>query len=441
MSAPGPDLVRSRLTTDQNALVDRVCALAWSQGGRAGLVGGAVRDALLGLRPGPLDLVVEGPAGKSAGGWFGIAVGRALADALGVRPVEHERFGTAVLRSPKGPEIDIATARRETYRAPAALPDVEACLIEDDLARRDFTLNAIVLVPRPDGTAALEAVPEAFGDLAARRLRVLHGESFRDDPTRLFRGVRLARRLGGSIESGTETLMRRAAERDAAGACVADRLTAARLRRELLLLFREQTIAAAESALSAGGLQTAVARGLAAIRGRPAAWDEMPGEPDPAGRLVRWIAAASSDPGAADAAARRLDLSAASGRRAAHLREALTRIVHLAEQRRGPEEWSLLHDAILSAPAGAPGIACGERPDLADTVRAASEEVRASTPALSPSDLIHLGLPEGPVIGRVLKLLRAGRRSGRIRSREDEEAAARRELLDSPRGAVETPSR
>jgi len=157
------------------------------------LVGGAVRDLLLGRGRADLDLVVVGDAA-------------ALAARLGADVVEHERFATAKLTL-DGHEIDIATARTETYASPGALPEVApAETIEADLGRRDFTLNAIALPLRG------EPVPvDPHGgraDLAAGLLRVLHERSFLDDPTRAVRAARYAARFGFGLEGETAELIR-----------------------------------------------------------------------------------------------------------------------------------------------------------------------------------------------------------------------------------------
>src|SRR5215208_2565603 len=125
------------------------------------VVGGAVRDLLLGLEPRELDLVVEGDA---------VPVARRAAARLGGDVVAHERFGTATVRG-AGVAFDLAGARRETYAQPGALPDVElGAALEDDLARRDFTVNTLAL-RLLDG--ALRGWPGAEDDLRARILRVL----------------------------------------------------------------------------------------------------------------------------------------------------------------------------------------------------------------------------------------------------------------------------
>ena len=144
------------------------------------VVGGAVRDALLGIAPRELDLLVEGDA---------VALARSVGDVVAV----HERFGTATVRV-DGTLVDLASARRESYPAPGALPEVElGASVEEDLRRRDFTVNAMA-VRVEDGL--FREFPGASDDLRARRLRVLHDRSYSDDPTRMLRGARYAARLG-----------------------------------------------------------------------------------------------------------------------------------------------------------------------------------------------------------------------------------------------------
>jgi tRNA nucleotidyltransferase (CCA-adding enzyme) len=155
------------------------------------LVGGAVRDLLLGRGRADIDLVVEGEAA-------------ALAARLGAVVVEHERFATAKVNLDEH-EIDIASARAESYPHPGALPEVELTAgIAADLARRDFTVNAMAIPLRRDP----ELIDPHGGcaDLAAGRLRVLHSSSFDDDPTRALRAARYAARFGFELETETAAL-------------------------------------------------------------------------------------------------------------------------------------------------------------------------------------------------------------------------------------------
>ena len=159
------------------------------------LVGGAVRDLLLGRGRADIDLVVVGDAAE-------------LAAAIGAEWVEHERFGTAKATL-DGHEVDIAGARAESYPEPGALPVVEpAAGIEADLSRRDFTINAMAIPLH--GEPGLIDPHGGLADLEAGRLRVLHRDSFRDDPTRALRAARYAARFGFELEPETEALLREA---------------------------------------------------------------------------------------------------------------------------------------------------------------------------------------------------------------------------------------
>lgn len=152
------------------------------------VVGGAVRDLLLGVTPRELDVVVTAPVDG-------------LAQRLAPVVARHERFGTVEVEPSPGVRYDIARARRERYAAPGALPDVTPVdAIEVDLERRDVTINAMALRVR-DG--AFVAYPGAQQDLVTRTLRVLHPQSFEDDPTRVWRAARYAARLGGTVEPET----------------------------------------------------------------------------------------------------------------------------------------------------------------------------------------------------------------------------------------------
>ena len=145
------------------------------------LVGGAVRDLLLGLTPGDLDLVFEGELAE-------------LTDRLGGATRAYDRFGTATVEL-DGYRYDVVRARRESYAHPGALPDVEPAGLGDDLERRDFTVNAIALAIGGPARGEMTAVGGALEDLESRRLRVLHDASFSDDPTRLLRLSRYAEDL------------------------------------------------------------------------------------------------------------------------------------------------------------------------------------------------------------------------------------------------------
>jgi tRNA nucleotidyltransferase (CCA-adding enzyme) len=163
--------------------------------GRGGhLVGGAVRDLLLGIEPSELDIAIEGDAVE-------------LARELDPEAVVHQRFGTASLVL-SGVPVDLARTRTETYSRSGALPDVTPATIAEDLARRDFSVNAMAV--SLEAELLLRDPFEGAGELASRTLRALHGRSLADDPTRALRAARYSARLGFAIEPLTLEQIRNA---------------------------------------------------------------------------------------------------------------------------------------------------------------------------------------------------------------------------------------
>jgi len=173
---------------------------------RVHLVGGPVRDLLLGRPVRDVDLVVEDAA-------RGAALGLAHAAAPeAARVTAHERFGTVSLDTGEA-RIDLATARSESYAHDGALPSVGEGSLEEDLRRRDFSVNALALPLSRAARAAHPAIVDVEGgldDLATRRLRILHPRSFHDDPTRAWRAARFAARLGFKLDRGSRAALRSA---------------------------------------------------------------------------------------------------------------------------------------------------------------------------------------------------------------------------------------
>lgn len=250
MSAAGQAGERSGTTQDGRVLLERLrqlpggeelMALAQERGGIE-LIGGAVRDLMLGRRPRELDAIVSADVESLA---------RELAERLGGDATVHERFGTALVRA-SGIEIDLATVRAESYVVPGALPDVRPGSALEDLERRDFSVNAIALGLAGESAGALRALPGALEDLAARRLRVLHERSFLEDPTRILRMARYSARLGFEVEPHTAELAAQALD---AGALKS--VSGARLGAELRLAFAEPSAVSALAELDRSGVLSA----------------------------------------------------------------------------------------------------------------------------------------------------------------------------------------
>lgn len=193
-----------RSTIDPEKLPERVAGLAGlaalreaADGAALYLVGGAVRDLLLGDGAIDLDVVAEGDAAE-------------VARRLGGDALSGDRFHTA-RAVVEGVTIDLASARTETYASPGALPEVKPASLAEDLARRDFTVNAMAFDVSGDPEPAGLIDPHGgLADLKAGLIRVLHPRSFDDDPTRVIRAARYAARFGFAVEAETESLLRRA---------------------------------------------------------------------------------------------------------------------------------------------------------------------------------------------------------------------------------------
>jgi tRNA nucleotidyltransferase (CCA-adding enzyme) len=214
------------------------------------LVGGTVRDILLGEAGFDVDIAVEGDA---------IALARRIAQELGGRARVHEKFGTAVVLYGDRERVDVVTARTEFYDAPAALPAVEHASIREDLFRRDFTINAMAASLKGGDFGRLV---DPFGgrrDLVAGTLRVLHNLSFIEDPTRIFRAIRYENRYRFRMDEHTARLARACIEMGLVGD-----LSSSRLRDELTALFEEGAVGHSVPRLAELGAAGAIHPHLAA---------------------------------------------------------------------------------------------------------------------------------------------------------------------------------
>lgn len=190
------------------------------------LVGGFVRDLLLGVENLDLDIVVEGD---------GIRFAEYFCQHLKAKLTRHRRFGTATITVDRYSKIDIATARREFYPEPAHLPIVEPGLIKDDLYRRDFTINAMAINISKNSFGKLIDFFGGKTDLNNKRIRLLHNLSFIDDPTRILRAIRFEKRYNFRIEPGTLKLLK-----DAIRLKMLEKVEPQRIRDDIILMLKEK---------------------------------------------------------------------------------------------------------------------------------------------------------------------------------------------------------
>ena len=334
-------------------------------GHEAWLVGGAVRDLLLGARRADLDLVVEGDAAE-------------VAALIGAEPKTHVRFGTAVAIL-GDTRVDVATARTERYVNPGALPEVEPASLAADLARRDFTVNAMAL--------PLFTTPELLdphggrADLEAGLLRVIHTASFEDDPTRALRAARYAARLNLEVEPQTARLL---AETDL-GTVSEDRVSA-----ELRRLVAEEAGPKALGLLAEWGLAGIDDEAPARLSGMRGLMD------DPS-----W-AALLSDADAYLEAARPSEDS----------RRAVAALTAKAPDR--PSQALPLVQNVLP-----PALALA-RVAGASWLDSWVGEWRHVTLEINGDDLIDAGVAQGPAVGRGLSAALAAKLDGEISTRDEE---------------------
>jgi tRNA nucleotidyltransferase (CCA-adding enzyme) len=388
------------------------------------LVGGFVRDLALSVKKYDLDIAVEGQ---------GIEFARHFCRGLDGRLVAHSRFGTATVYL-GNINIDFASTRRETYPQPAALPVVRPSPIQDDLFRRDFTINTLAISLSVRNFGALLDLFKGTDDLRKGIIRVLHDQSFIDDPTRIVRAVRFEQRFGFRIEPHTLRLLKGA---------VRERMLLSvqpqRLRDELFLMVREETPEKAVIRLGklAGwdflspritpGIRR-VARLFPRIRSE-AAWfrQHNPSLP-PADIEIMCLAALFSGLSR--------DAALSAGRKFCFGRKEISTIVSYITSRKRiasvlsrnkvmPSSLfnlldSLPYEAILLVKAESRSRGVKRR--IADFF-SSCHGMRVS---ISGYDVQRLGIPPGPAYQRIFRSLLEGKLNGKLKTRDDELEFVRR---------------
>ncbi|HNW39655.1 MAG TPA: CCA tRNA nucleotidyltransferase [Candidatus Omnitrophota bacterium] len=215
----------NKLPEDLKKIIRQAAVVSGQAKMPAYLVGGCLRDLILGVKNFDLDITVEGE---------GILLAKKLAKKLKAELITHEQFKTATLILPNRIKVDVATTRQEKYSAPAVLPAVIPGRLRDDLKRRDFTINAMAV---NISVKEKQIIIDPFAgqdDLAAGKIRILHDLSFKDDPTRILRAVRFSQRFDFEIEPHTLRLLKAAI-----GAGDMEKVNPHRMRDELILILKE----------------------------------------------------------------------------------------------------------------------------------------------------------------------------------------------------------
>jgi tRNA nucleotidyltransferase (CCA-adding enzyme) len=393
--------------------------LAEEEGRALYLVGGGVRDLVLQRGQVDIDLVGEGPM---------VSLGEKAALVLAGRWVEHRAFGTVTVEG-EGFRLDLAMARAERYARPGALPKVRPASIDEDLARRDFSMNAMALALCGRQRGQLLDPFDGMGDIAGGRVRILHDRSFIDDATRILRAVRYETRFGLSIEEKTLALLKR-------DLAYLDTISGARLRHDLLHLL-------AEDEPEKGLLRCQELGVLAAIHGALRFDDELAvafrrarraGQAPPQPALYLGLLGSRLSPADAESVALRLALSKRQ-------RQALEGAAELAQLlpwlSRGDVRPSQVVERLepYPLPAVEAWALAASQPAVRETLGRYLGEWRYVKSSLDGRALERLGVQRGARMGDVLRLLRAARLDGQASSRKEEVELVRGVL----EGRVEVP--
>ena len=401
--------IEKRLPPELVSLIRMSATIAAGRNQALYLVGGVVRDLLLGKPNFDLDFAVEGDA---------ISLAKELAAQTSGKLITHRRFNTAKLKLARW-SLDFATARAETYERPGALPEVKPGSLEDDLFRRDFTVNAMAVRLFPEPYGRLIDLYGGFADLRNGLIRVLHEKSFIDDSTRIWRAMRYEQRLDFQIEPVTLRLLKRDVP-------MLDTISGDRIRHELELVLAEDL---PEKILHRASVLKALSRAHPALKGD--AWlKDKYGRArimaqDPARNAVYWALLTY-----------RLDRQELERVIAfLHLERKLAVILRVTNRSKTGlkllSRKSASRSEIYSLMHGYSYAALLTHLVASDSVRARNaidlylEKLRFIRPALTGADLQKMGMPAGRQIQEALVTLRKARLDGKITSREEEEKRVR----------------
>ncbi len=380
--------------------------IATKQGQSLYLVGGVVRDLLLGKANFDLDLVIEGNA---------IELAQQLAEIKLGKMTTHPQFNTAKIKWSKW-SVDLATARAESYAKPGALPTVKPSSIESDLSRRDFTINTMAVCLNPNRYGELIDLYGGRDDLERRLIRILHERSFIDDATRIWRGVRYEQRLDFQMERNSLELLRR--DTPMLGTISGDRI-----RYELECVFQEQE---PEKVLRRAEELNVLQRLHPWLRGNGWLADKFkaarkrasPGLP-PFGFYIALLAYHLSNE-QSEHLISYLRLSKAVAQIVRDTAYIKTKLKALADPELSRSSiYRLLHS--YSQPAIIANLLASESPVACQHIEIFLSELRYVKSALNGNDLIKMGVPTGPYIKEILQRLHQARLDRKVTSKQGEE--------------------
>jgi len=379
------------------------------------IAGGTVRDLLLGSPSKDIDLVIEGDS-------FSLAA--EISHLFPGKTILHERFKTAKLEV-NGFSVDIATARKETYDHPGALPRVEVGTLKDDLNRRDFSINSMAIIISGDKYGNLIDPLGGLADLYMQNIRILHKLSFQDDPTRIFRAIRYEQRFGFKIEPATLALL----EDDKKFLTC---LSPDRIRYEFDCVFNEPKPEKALARASILSILTELFPGLVFDK-QKAEWFKTMRKSYSAytaPKALYWALLFSQlDSVTIQDAAKRLNLSTETLEIMLGAHNLAAQHVNLSKEKLKPSEIYQLLNVFnpLSIKAAATS---SDNPVIKERLQLYLTKLRYIKPDLRGDDLIKLGYSPGIMLGHTLDKIRERRLNGAVHTREEEIEIAKKLLLE-----------
>ena len=417
-------LVSRRLPSKIFNRLREIGALADAMDAPAYLVGGLVRDLLLGHTNLDVDIAVEGD---------GMTFARRLADRYGAGLKIFEKFATALVVFPDGFKLDVATTRCESYAHPTALPTVKPSSIKDDLYRRDFTINALAIRLNVNRFGELVDLYGGLRNLEHKVIRVLHTRSFVDDPTRVFRAIRFEQRFGFRIEKHTLTLLKEAAASD-----LVHRLSGPRLRNEVMRLLSEQapirTIRRMAEFdllrfLHTGLAWTARLAGLLSDLGKSLAWWTKQYPRRSLDRALVYFIGLMDElsASATGAVVKRLAMPGKETRKVQLVKKHLEPALRFLVRHRSPRP-SETYRALADLPDEGLVllVAKARSKDIVRLVSAHVTTQQQVRPSLNGVDLKAMGLKPGPIYKKILDRLLEARLNGEVKTKADERELAKK---------------
>jgi len=398
--------IKKQLPSELVNFMQAAGEMAYSQGQSLYLVGGVVRDLLLGQTNLDLDLVVEGDA---------INLVHQLIQIYRGKITTHPRFGTAKLQWSKW-SVDLTSARLETYAKPGALPSVKPGSIGNDLFRRDFTINAMAIYLTPSHYGELIDLYGGRDDLERKLIRVLHEKSFIDDATRIWRGLRYEQRLNFRLETNTLKLLKR-------GIPMLDTISGDRIRYELECILKEEF---PEKVLRRAEELGVLVKLHPSLKGNGWLVDKFKqvrqlSSPDlPAVGLYLALLAYPLTGEETEHLISYLRLPKSQAQTLRDFSNIKAKLESLANPELSPSSiYHLLH-SYSSTAIMVSSLVC-DSPIARQHIHLFLDKLRYVKPALTGNDLLRMGIAPGPNIKEILKRLHEARLDGKVTSKRGEE--------------------